>query len=118
MRLTSNFIDNYIEKFNCIDQLEIDYSKIDSLEADAFKNCRNRKIKSFHLQTKTNEETRLLIPLYGGKHSTLFEPLKEHLEELYLSFHLLGEFNFLERLTNLRKLSLCRSDFRRREIVF
>ena len=99
MILTQQLLERFFVIFNYTNEIDIDYDNLIEIQPDAFMNCRNRKIKTLRLQSK--------YPIkINSDHSSLFEPLKEHLEELNLKCSLECEFNFLKHLENLKKLTL------------
>ena len=123
MSLTADILDRFVEICNYNnkeddgDVRDLDCLKIAEIKPDAFKNCRHRKIRSLRLRYYNSWANKTTY--FTEKHSSLFKPLKEHLEELSLECSLkCCEFNFLEHLSNLRKLSLCGSNFRKGKPVF
>lgn len=116
MSLTSDLLDRYFENNDKSDELKLNNQNIIDVEPDAFKNCRQRKIRALNFLARTSYDGHTLN--LSKKHSALFKPLREHLEELNVSCYLKCDFNYLKHLNNLKKLKLSYSLFFKEKPVF
>ena len=122
MILTPKLIDRYIDFYKFTDTLNFTEKNNCQVEPNAFINCRDKQIRSLHLQWTKNNELIKKLPdqiRFNKKHLSLFEPLGENLENLDLSFNIFEcQFNFLKDLKHLRKLDLSFSNFKVGKPIF
>ena len=106
MIIDSSYVNKQIGNENFKGFLDLSNKNFIRIERDAFKPCKNREIKALRIQ---NDSLNLTL---RKAHQSLFEPVKEHLKEMYLSnitFECsLSIFNHLQQL---KKLSIQKCSF-------